>query len=254
MADTDPVAVSRFRVHGARVAVLVAVVVGLVLPASPASAAAGPYAVELLGKGDFVGQKTPFQCIGASIQMTLNIVGIADDRTAATQARVQQMARELSWTSADPARPFRGEPRGASSRGWARALNRLGVGSFILRSEATLEQAVRTAAIAIRETGLPVGLLVQEGRHAWLMTGFKATADPATSESWDIQTVSVVDPWYPRTNGRWGPAPKPGARMTLDQLDDDFVRLSFRRTGHGGRFLLVMPLAMPPQPIDIRVR
>jgi hypothetical protein len=236
----------------ARLIVLAAILVA-VLPAA-ASAATEPYAVDLLRKGDFVGQTTPYQCIGASIQMTLNIAGVTDDRTAATQARVQQMARELSWTSADPARPFRGEPRGASSRGWARALNRLGVGSFMLRSEATLEQAVRTAAIAIRATGLPVGLLVQEGRHAWLMTGFRATADPVTAEAWDVVSVSVVDPWYPRTNGRWGPAPKPGARMTLDKLAEDFVRLSFRRTGHGGRFLLVLPLVMPLQPVDVRVR
>jgi hypothetical protein len=237
--------------RAARIGLLVAVVVGL-LPTAGATAASG-YAVDLLRKGDFVGQTTPYQCIGASIQMTLNIAGARDDRTAATQARVQQMARELSWTSADPTRPFRGEPRGASSRGWARALNRLGVGWFMLRSEATLEEAVRTAAVAIRRTGLPVGLLVQEGRHAWLMTGFRATADPSTGGPWEVQSVSVVDPWYPRTNGRWGVAPKPGARMTLGQLADDFVRLSFRRSGHGGRFLLVLPLAMPPQPASDRI-
>jgi hypothetical protein len=42
--------------------------------------------------------------------------------------------------------------------------------------------------------------------------------------------------------------------MTLDQLDDDFVRLSFRRSGHGGRYLLVVPLAGPPQPTSHLVR
>ena len=43
---------------------------------------------------------------------------------------------------------------------------------------ATLDEALRLAAASIRQTNRPVGLLVWRGRHAWVMSGFKATADP----------------------------------------------------------------------------
>jgi hypothetical protein len=42
----------------------------------------------------------------------------------------------------------------------------------------TIDEAMRLAAMSIRTTGRPVGL--SSGRaHAWVMSGFEATADPA---------------------------------------------------------------------------
>jgi hypothetical protein len=222
-------------------------------PAGATAEAAGPFSMDLLASGDFVSQTNGVQCIGASIQMMVNMARPGADRSARTQARVQQLARELSWLSIDPPKPFAGEPRGASARGWARALVELGMGTWILRSEPTLEGAVEVAARAIRTTGKPVGLLVWRGRHAWVMTGFRATADPLQAP-FDVARVTVADPWYPRNNSLWGASPRPGSSLTLDQLGDDFLRLGFRRTGHAERFLLVMPLIGPAQPHDARFR
>jgi hypothetical protein len=70
----------------------------------------------------------------------------------------------------------------------------------------------------------------------------------------DVTSVTIADPWYPRVSNIWGPGPKPGGRLTLDQLDDDFLRLAFRSTGHRDRFLLVLPLDGARAPRDIRVR
>lgn len=237
---------------------LAALLVGL-LPAQPAvgadegvgaarepgrvAAAAEPYRMDLLEPGDFVSQSNEVQCIGASLQMMVNITSPRDDRTAKTQRSLFMLARKLSWQPGDNRRPSpEWEPRGASSRGWARALGQLGVGNYVLRSEPTLEGALTLAARTMRFTGLPVGLLVWRGRHAWVMTGFRATADPTLADGFQVTSVSVADPWYPRVSSIWGRSPRPGSRLTPEVLGRDFVPLAQRwRSGHAGRFLLVLP-------------
>lgn len=41
------------------------------------------------------------------------------------------------------------------------------------------QNALRKAAHMMRKTGKPVGIVVWRGAHAWVMSGFTATADPA---------------------------------------------------------------------------
>jgi len=231
----------------------------LALPAAPpalgveATVASRPVAVDILRPGDFVSQANDVQCIGASIQMMLNMIGARDDRTAGTQARVQQLARELSQLASDPVRRVNRERRGASVRGWARALPQLGAGHYVLASEATLDEALASAARAMARTGRPVGLLMWRGRHAWVMTGFRASADPLTSTAFRVTSVSVADPWYPRTSSIWGPSPRPGSRLTPKQLAQDFLPLnrSWMST-HRSRYVLVIPVQNPPQPASER--
>jgi hypothetical protein len=52
------------------------------------------YEINLFREGDFVSQFTDSWCIGASMQMMLNITGITDDRTRTSQARYMAIARE----------------------------------------------------------------------------------------------------------------------------------------------------------------
>ncbi|GIW19732.1 MAG: hypothetical protein KatS3mg065_0028 [Chloroflexota bacterium] len=212
-------------------------------------AAARPYEIRLLGPGDFVSQTNDVQCIGASIQTMANIVGLLDDRSAATQRRIQDLARRLSWLPGDPVRRINWEPRGASTRGWARALTELEVGTYILRSEATLDAALLAAARAMRTTNRPVGLLVWRGRHAWVMTGFRATADPLADPNAVVTAVQVADPWYPRTSSPWGRSPAPGTMLSPTALGRAFVPISRRwLTTPGERYVLIFPLVGPPQP------
>lgn len=216
----------------------------------PAAAAARTFGMDLLERGDFVSQTNDVQCIGASLQMMVNMTAPRNDRSGRTQRSLFLLARKLSWQPVDNRRPGPDwEPRGASSRGWARALGQLGVGTYVLRSEPTLEGALTLAARTMRLTGLPVGLLVWRGRHAWVMSGFEATADPGLTEAFRVTRVSVADPWYPRVSSIWGRSPKPGSRLSPEVLGRDFVPLNTRwRSGHGGRYLLVLPQVPRPRP------
>ncbi|MEO6206593.1 MAG: hypothetical protein ABIP77_01405 [Candidatus Limnocylindrales bacterium] len=212
----------------------------------PGSAgAAQGYSVNVAERADFVAQTNFVQCVGASMQMMLNMIEPGRDRSATTQLKLQKLAR--SWSGS---RPDGRERQGASVRGWAAGLNILGAGPYKLVGEATLEAALRTAARAIAATGKPVGLLVWRGRHAWVMSGFSATADPA-SETFTVTRANIHDPLYPHGSAVWGPSPAPGAALTPAQVGRQFVP---RRMGSwpsavpgmlpstlGGKYVLVLP-------------
>jgi hypothetical protein len=179
--------------------------------------AARPYRLDLADANDFVAQTTFVQCVGASIQMMLNVEG-ATDRTARTQARLQTIARSLSGPSRAGF-----ERKGASVRGWTDGLNRLDAGPYEIVGADALEQALRLAALAIRTTGRPVGLLMWAGRHAWVMSGFEATADPLQTDGFRVTRAIVLDPLYPYGSARWGRSPKPREAVTTSFLGRQFV-------------------------------
>jgi hypothetical protein len=218
--------------------------------------------LDLARPGDYVAQANFVQCVGASMQMMLNIVGPADDRSAATQRRLQALARDLSGpTRAGFAR------KGASVRGWSAGLNELGAGHYQLVGTTRLDEAMRLAASAIRMTGKPVGLLVWGGRHAWVMSGFEATADPARTAAFTVTRAIVLDPLYPYGSSRWGASPKPRQAITLATLGAQFVprrrgtwpgavvgtESAASMTALAGRYVLVLPYEPIPLSRDRRV-
>lgn len=219
----------------------------------PAGATSKGFAMDLAGKGDFVAQTNFVQCVGASMQMMLNIMGDKNDRTAATQKKLQVLARSLSG-------PMREgfERQGASVRGWMSGLNQVGGGPYRLVGTTTLDEAMRTAARAIRQTGRPVGLLVWRGRHAWVMSGFQATADPFSTTNFTVTAANVLDPLYPYGSSVWGPSPKPREALTPKEVGRQFVP---RRQGSwpggtpagaafmsglSGKYVLVLPYEITP--------
>lgn len=244
----------------ATIGLLIAVQLTLAGPSGPASgpqpalAANRGYAVDLAASGDFVAQKNLVQCVGASMQMMLNIIGPAEDRSAGTQLRLQKLARSLSG----PTRPGF-ERHGASVRGWMASLNQLAAGPYRLVGTTTLDEAMRTAAMAIRTTGKPVGLLVWHGRHAWVMSGFQATADPLRDASFRVTAAVVLDPLYPFGSRTWGPSPKPRQALSVADVGRQFVP---RRHGTwpggigidpvwslaslSGKYVLVLPYRAQP--------
>jgi hypothetical protein len=217
----------------------------LTIGAVPATTAlAASYTLTLADQRDWVQQTNFVQCVGASMQMMVNMIRSDDDRTARTQVRLQDLAREWSGV-----RPANRERQGASVRGWAAGLNILGVGPYKLVGEDTIEAAMHTAATAIAETGKPVGLLVWRGRHAWVMSGFQATADPATTADFAVTRAMIHDPLYPHGSSVWGPSPKPGQALTLAVLGKQYVprrmgsfsTLGQPPSGLGGKYVLVLP-------------
>ena len=200
----------------------------LALAAAPLSAsAAGAYSVNVAQRGDYVAQTNFVQCVGASMQMMLNMIEPGADRSSHTQLRLQNLAREWSGR-----RPDGDQRQGASVRGWAAGLNLMGAGPYKLVGSRTLEDAMRTAAVAIAETGKPVGLLVWRGRHAWVMSGFRSTGDPRTDPDARITHAIVQDPLYPHGSSVWGPSPDPGEALTPAALSRQFVP---RRMGSWNR-------------------
>ena len=234
------------RVGGLGLAVLLLLGVSV----APAGAASRGYAMDLGTRGDFVAQTNFVQCVGASMQMMLNMIQPGADRSASTQRRLQALAREWSGPAPDGF-----DRRGASVVGWAAGLNQLGVGPYVLEGSDTLEAALLAAARAIRLTGKPVGLLMWHGRHAWVMSGFRATADPLAPGA-RVTAVTVEDPLYPYGSSTWGPSPSPGATLTPSDLGRQFVpRRSSNRllaTPWGaelaGKYVLVLPTRADPRP------
>jgi hypothetical protein len=217
----------------------------LAASAAPATAAPTGFELDLGTRRDFVAQTNFVQCVGASMQMMLNMIGEEDDRTAAKQLELQRLARQLSGQ-----RPDGTERQGASVRGWSAGLNRLGAGPYRLVGATTIEEALATAARAMRRTGKPVGLLMWRGRHAWVMSGFRATGDPLNAGS-RVTAVYVEDPLYPHGSSVWGPSPAPGATLTVAELGRQYVpRRNSNRFGSAlsGKYVLVLPWAWRPNP------
>ena len=218
----------------------------------PANAGSRPFTIDLYRHGDFVTQTNLSQCVGASMQMMLNMIGPTDDRTIETQKRLFDLAR-ASWSASVMAAYGAGDREGASPTGWVTGLNVLGTGPYRVTSTATIEEAVRIAAIGIRSTGRPAGLLVWHGAHAWVMSGFEATGDPARDPEAVITAVVILDPLYPRTTRSHGPAPAPGTRISIAKLGQDYV--GWRRahvSGLTGRYVLVLPYRSFGPPLGLR--
>lgn len=209
--------------------------------------AAADFTINLADESDFVSQYTPYWCIGASMQMMLKIVGVADDDSRAAQEQYMRVARAegASPQDVDP-NESAGGLRGAGSGGWARGLTQLGAGRYEERAIDGYDEAVRASALALRTTRRPVGLIVWRGAHAWVMTGFTATADPAVDPDFEVTGVYIHDSWYPRISSIWGPGQEPNSWISIDALKEDFLA---RRGGRwhaelAGKFVVVMPVAI----------
>jgi hypothetical protein len=199
----------------------------------------GPLAIDLFADGDFVSQARADWCVPAAILTMANMIVV---RTSAvepmpSQAKLDRLARSLSTDRLVGA--------GSEPEGWAGALNALGLGPYVVTSESTRKRAIATAARALRLTGRPVGLLLWRGAHAWVMSGFEATADPLRTDDFAVTHIRVVDPWFPRWSSIWGPGQAPDARIAVSQLAVDFLpwrRPTVRYPEKDGRFVLVLPV------------
>lgn len=205
------------------------------------------FSINLYQDGDFASQRTAYWCIGASMQMMLNIIGLTDDDSRAGQERYMRLARSSgpSLRQVDHGQPdlAGGALRGAGSSGWASALVVLKAGGYRQDAIDGYVPAVRAAADALRRTGRPVGLIVWRGAHAWVMSGFTASADPLVDPDFEVTGVYIQDPWYPRISSIWGPGQKPNSWIPINGLKSDFLP---RRGGAwhaelAGKYVLVLP-------------
>jgi hypothetical protein len=197
----------------------------------------GPFEMDLYHRSDHVPQYTGSWCVGASMQMMINMMEPGPpNRSVSFQRRLYKLARQVS--------PWVEERPGASTYGWAGGLERLGYGSFVEMASGSRQGALQIAARQMRLTRRPVGLLVWEGEHAWVMSGFKATADPAFTNKFRVTAVWIEDPWAGRHSSYWGRGLAPHSLVRVDNLRG-FVRWeSFHRPEYGrrGKFTIVTPV------------
>jgi hypothetical protein len=200
----------------------------------------GPFQMNLYRTGDFVSQMDKNACVAAAMQTMINIMSPGADRSTKKQQALAKLARELSTPT------FRG--KGAEPEGWAAGLNKLGFGPYVVAVRGSRRAAIETAARALRLTGRPVGILAWRGAHSWVMSGFRATADPAVTSSFRVTHVNIEDVWYPRVSSLWGASRPPNSLVPVARLPEDILpwrRPDRRHPDKDGRYVLVLPVRAP---------
>jgi hypothetical protein len=175
-------------------------------------------------------------CAPAGVQMTLAVMGLANT-SEATQREIAGRVHE--WEAYSDSRNGEWGPAAM-----ALALDAYGAPGYEVRAFETMTYALRDAAVAIKETKSPVVLLAWRGAHTWVMTGYRASADPATFRNTRIEGAYILDPWYPDVSSIWGPSNPPGFFTTFAELQDNFLPWK-RPEGHypdrDGLYITVAP-------------
>jgi hypothetical protein len=184
----------------------------------------------------FISQQTKEWCAPAGVQMVLASLGLADN-TARFQQKLVNRGRE--WESR----------RDSLNGGWGpgamvQALEAYGAPGYEIRAFKHRQDALLDAARAMSETKAPVILIAWRGAHTWVMTGYKATADPLQFDDVKITGTYILDPWYPRISTIWGPSDPAGTFQDEDEMRRNFLpwkRPEGRYPDRDGRWLIVAP-------------
>jgi hypothetical protein len=179
-------------------------------------------------------------CASAGVQMTLAALGLGDT-SHGFQRELQGRVHE--WESV---RDSRNGDWGPSAM--ALALDAYGAKGYQVRTYQTRQGALRDAAKAIEKTKSPVLLMAWRGAHTWVMTGFKADADPAIFSNANISGTYILDPWYPDVSSIWGPSDPPGTFQNNAEMIRNYLpwkRPEGAYPKRDGLFLAVIPTIRP---------
>jgi hypothetical protein len=199
----------------------------------------GPFRINLYRPGDFVHQLSKDWCVAGSTMTMMNIIRRGrPSHSPALQEGLYIKGRRLS-----PAKHKLG-PIGVDLKGWVGLLEDGGYGRYAVEGAISRRNAIRKAAVALRMTGRPVGLVTWRGAHSWVMSGFTATADPARGKGFQVTAVYIQDTWYPYVSTIWGASRPPNALVPVAALAADFLpyrRPLARYPDRDGRFMLILP-------------
>jgi hypothetical protein len=184
----------------------------------------------------FKTELTPDWCAPAGVQMTLAVLGLAD-----TSDRFQRelVGRIGEWESR----------RDSRNGGWgpaamAAALKAYGARGYEIHAYTRRTDALLGAARAISLTESPAILLAWRGAHTWVMTGYRADADPLLFDDARIRGAYILDPWYPRVSSIWGPSDPPGAYQDGAEMRRNFLpwkRPEGSYPDRDGAFIVLIP-------------
>jgi len=175
-------------------------------------------------------------CAPAGVAMVLAILG----KGAPTAARQKEIAaRAKLWQSY----------RDSHDGGWgpsamAAALDAYGAKGYTVQAYPTRAAALVGAARAIATTNSPVILLTWRGAHTWIMSGYRATADPLVFADATVSGTYILDPWYPWKSSLWGQSDPPGTFQSPAEMVRNFlpwVRPEGTYPERDGKFIIVVP-------------
>jgi hypothetical protein len=197
--------------------------------------------IEASPKKVFVSELRKTWCAAAAVQIVLNINGPKIDTSLAYQTKINKLER-TSTTRTDS------RNGGVGPLGMVETLNQMGEVQYELRIYDTQAEALHDTARAVSATGNPVILLAWRGAHAWVMTGFKADADPTLFDDAKISGTYILDPWYPRVSSIWGRSDAPGTFQNAAEMKRNYPvwhRPEGRYPDRDGRYLAIVPAAAP---------
>jgi hypothetical protein len=189
----------------------------------------------------FVSEAKNTWCAAAAVQIALNVNGPAAriDTSSARQARIRKLQVDLT-TRKDS------RNGGAGPLGMVASLEKLGKVDYELRIYDTRAEALRASAKAIKQTGHAAILLAWRGAHAWVMTGYRADADPVVFANAKVSGAYIIDPWYPRVSRIWGRSDKAGVFQDAAEMKRNYLpwkRPEGRYPGRDGKFLALIPVS-----------
>ena len=239
---------SRSRLTG----VLVAIAVALSLIAiggprgSPSDASAlskWTGGIDLYRSGVFTTQQSWLWCTAAGVQIIRNIVDRQSDHSTTSQSRYFAYMRNHNRYPIPTS-------DGVDPAGWTSGLQRYVDGRYRLFQHASFDRALRDAVTNLRKTSLPVAVAVQQGNHGWVLTGFTATADPATTSTFTVTSVRVTGPLWGLQNSSYGYDMKPDTRLTPAQFRTFFTSWHYARIKmvYEGRWISIQGVATAPKP------
>ena len=175
-------------------------------------------------------------CSPAGVTTALAIMGLG----APTDAREKEIASRIGeWESYQDS--HNGEWGPAAM---ALALDAYGAKGYQVVAFQTQASALRTAAKAISQTNSPALLLAWRGAHTWVMTGFRADADPRIFANAKVTGTYIDDPWYPWNSSIWGQSDPPGTFQDKSEMVRNFLPWK-RPEGHypdrDGKFIVLIP-------------
>lgn len=221
-------------------------------PQLEASLSAWTGGIDLYRPGIFSRQLTWYWCTAATVQMARNIVlHQADHSYGSQQAYFDWMRQRDRY-----ALPL---SAGVDAAGWSAGFRQFVDARYALFASSSFDAALRSAVINLRLANLPVALAVDHGNHAWLLTGFTATADPARTSRFTVTSVRVTGPLYGLQSKNGYDMP-PDTRLTPSQLRGFFTPWWYApiRMVWDGRFVSIQPVpgvtsrSTPPAPSPTR--
>ncbi len=175
-------------------------------------------------------------CAPAGVQMTLAFLGKAD-----TSESFQRLlaSRVHEWESHDDSHNGEWGPAAMSL-----ALEAYGAPGYEIHAYTSRGDAIRDAAIAIAKTQSPAILLAWRGAHTWVMTGYRAEADPTIFPDAVMTGAYILDPWYPWNSSIWGQSDPPGTFQDWPEMERNFLpwkRPEGKYPDRDGKFIIVVP-------------